>query len=163
MWRYIAYPCTMVKVIDMRYLSIDETDYIKSIANIHEHIPTIYDTGKKVTSLEISLRYESIRLLMHHRGDQIIIIEDNRQLCAFIWFSLNDSLHIKSTYVCKQFRNKGFATQLKVQVERIAKSKNIKQIFCDVDRRNEPMRQLNLKLGYKSINNSTKMIKILEV
>ncbi|MCE4955922.1 GNAT family N-acetyltransferase [Macrococcoides caseolyticum] len=147
----------------MREISIKETVLLKTIAEIHENIPKSYRPEYKVTQLDIALRYESIKLLMAHKHDRIIVIEDGHQLCAFIWIHLADAMHIKSTYVAPSYRQHGYATQLKRYVESIARAHHIYAIYSDVDDNNRAMISLNEKLGYHRVKNSKRMIKTIEV
>ncbi|TDL37590.1 GNAT family N-acetyltransferase [Macrococcoides bohemicum] len=147
----------------MRKLLINETIKIKEIAALHENIPLTYDSSYKVTPLDIDLRYESIQLLMKNKQDQIIVLEQNNKICAYIWYAIDDGIHIKSTFVYPEYRNQGYAIQLKNFVETIAKEQHIGIIYSDVDTRNFPMKQLNERLGYQFKEHSNRMIKIIEV
>ncbi|MCU7556227.1 GNAT family N-acetyltransferase [Macrococcus capreoli] len=146
----------------MREINHSEITLLKQIAYLHESIPTYYNEAYHFTSLDVELRYESIQLLMKHRNDRIVVIEDG-QLCAFIWFNLNEYAHIKSTFVSMNYRHQGYATQLKQYVASLARQHGITMIQCDVDPNNIPMYKLNHKLGYQRALNGNKMIKILEV
>lgn len=147
----------------MRKLSLTETNKIKEIAALHENIPSAYDSSYKVTPVDIALRYESIQLLMKHKHDQITVIEQNNKICAYIWYAIDDEIHIKSTYVYPEYRNQGYAIQLKYYVETIAREQHIGIIYSDVDTRNFAMKQLNKRLGYQFKEDSNRMIKIIEV
>ncbi|TDM41676.1 GNAT family N-acetyltransferase [Macrococcoides goetzii] len=147
----------------MRKLSLTETNKIKEIAALHENIPLAYDSSYKVTPVDIALRYESIQLLMKHKHDQITVIEQNNKICAYIWYTIDDEIHIKSTYVYPEYRNQGYAIQLKYYVETIAREQHIGIIYSDVDTRNFAMKQLNKRLGYQFKEDSNRMIKIIEV
>ncbi|WP_414043812.1 GNAT family N-acetyltransferase [Macrococcus sp. EM39E] len=147
----------------MRSLLTTETEVLKKIARIHELMPKAYDKKYSATELDIKLRYESMSLLMMHRNDQILLIEDDNTLCAFLWYHIGDVVHIKSTYVDPKFRNLGLATQLKRQIEIIAKENHINTIYSDVHPSNIAMIRLNGKLGYTTMMNRTSMIKTIEV
>lgn len=147
----------------MRKLLSTEIQKLREIAAIHENIPSAYDPSYKVTPIDIELRYESIQLLMRNKDDQIIVIEQNNKICAYIWYAQDDAIHIKSTFVYPEHRYQGYAIRLKRFIESLAKEQRIKRIYSDVDIRNIPMRQLNEKLGYKFNEHSNRMIKIIEV
>lgn len=154
----------------MREILTTETALLMRIAHLHESIPKTYVDTYEVTDLDITLRYESMLLQMKHRQDKIIVIEESDTLCAFLWYHISETVHIKSTYVAPQYRNQGYATQLKRHIESIAKANNIQTIYSDVHMNNKKMRQLNQKLGYETVmdyhrtsDERIRMIKMIEV
>lgn len=135
----------------MRKIDADHP-YIKQIAEIHESIPAEYK-NYKAAPLDIALRYESIRLLMHYQHDEIIILEKEDNLIGFIWFNAGEKMHIKSLWITPSERRKGLATKLKNHIADICRERDIQEIYSHVDMNNKKMRKLNEKLGYQSIKN----------
>lgn len=131
----------------MRTLNKDEHNYIKQIANIHETLLSQAESNYKCTKLSIALRYEMICSRLEHTNDKIYI-----QLIAFIWghFSNEKSMvNIELLYVEPQFRKLGIATQLKIALEKWAKTMNAKRISSTIHKTNLPMISLNKDLGYQ--------------
>lgn len=157
MYRY-----TIIEVISLRLISIDETDLLMEIAKLHETIPMEYDSNYKVTDFDVELRYASIQLLMQNKDDLIMVVESDR-LQAFTWFNIGTTLHIKSTYVFPEYRRQGIAMQLKLAVEGIAISHGIHVITSEVSPCNTKMQRLNERLNYERHGNlMIKMIKLPE-
>lgn len=155
MYRY-----TIIEVISLRLISIDETDLLMEIAKLHETIPMEYDSNYKVTDFDVELRYASIQLLMQNKDDLIMVVESDR-LQAFTWFNIGTTLHIKSTYVFPEYRRQGIAMQLKLAVEGIAISHGIHVITSEVSPCNTKMQRLNERLNYERHGNL--MIKIIKL
>lgn len=147
----------------MRDLLVTETELLSEIAALHERIPESYLKGYSASTLDIALRFESMQLLMQHKGDRIVVVEREQQLYGFIWFNVSDVIHIKSTYVKENYRQQGLATKLKRYIEEIALANKITRIVSDVNPNNTPMVQLNEKLGYQRSETSNRMIKMIEV
>lgn len=157
MYRY-----TIIEVISLRLISIDETDLLMEIAKLHETIPMEYDSNYKVTDFDVELRYASLQLLMQNKNDLIMVVESDR-LQAFTWFNIGTTLHIKSTYVFPEYRRQGIAMQLKLAVEGIAISHGIHVITSEVSPCNTKMQRLNERLNYERHGNlMIKMIKLPE-
>lgn len=157
MYRY-----TIIEVISLRLISIDETDLLMEIAKLHETIPMEYDSNYKVTDIDVELRYASIQLLMQNKDDLIMVVESDR-LQAFTWFNIGTTLHIKSTYVFPEYRRQGIAMQLKLALEGIAMSHGIHVITSEVSPCNTKMQRLNKRLNYERHGNlMIKMIKLPE-
>ncbi len=136
----------------MRTLNKDEHNYIKQIANIHETLLSQAESNYKCTKLSIALRYEMICSRLEHTNDKIYIYENEGQLIAFIWgyFSNEKSMvNIELLYVEPQFRKLGIATQLKIALEKWAKTMNAKRISSTIHKSNLPMISLNKDLGYQ--------------
>lgn len=146
-------------MITLKEITSDDP-LIAQIAYIHEHMPESYDVHYVTSEIEVMLRAESIRLLMQHNNDRIIVIED-AQLNAFIWFNIGEKTHIKSLYVQPDERGKGYARTLKRYVEKLSVCEGITYIYGHVDKNNHAMRKLNDKLGYRADDNL--MYKHIEV
>lgn len=135
----------------MRVLNKNERDYIHQIANIHEILLTETEPGYQYTSLSIALRFEMICSRLEYSNDKIYIVENDTQLCAFIWGHFNSetqTVSIELLYVEPQYRNRGLATRLKCGIENWAKSIKAKQIISTVHKDNMIMISLNKRLGY---------------
>lgn len=135
----------------MKKLNADDP-LIQQIAHIHESIPSEY-REQQISSLDIELREASIRLLMQHNNDEMLIIENEGVLTAFIWFHAGERMHIKSLWVTPSERRKGYASRLKRFVHSISEERGIEEIYSHVDLLNEHMRSLNEKLGYRMYHN----------
>lgn len=159
-WRSLMCRYTIIEVISLRLISIDETDVLMEIAKLHETIPMEYDSNYKVTNLDVELRYASLQLLMQNKNDLIMVVESDC-LQAFTWFNIGTTLHIKSTYVYPECRRQGIAMQLKLALEDIAMSHGIHVITSEVSALNKKMQRLNEKLNYRYQGNI--MTKSIEV
>ncbi|MCS5348385.1 GNAT family N-acetyltransferase [Staphylococcus aureus] len=147
----------------MRVLNKNERDYIHQIANIHETLLAETESGYQFTSLSVALRFEMICSRLEYSNDKIYIVENDTQLCAFIWGHFNSEkqiVNIELLYVEPQFRNRGLATRLKCGIENWAKSIKAKQIISTVHKDNMAMISLNKRLGYQPSH--VKMYKDIE-
>lgn len=129
---------------------------IKQIASIHESIPAEYK-DYEVSSINTALREESIRLLMRHNDDEMVVIENEGTLIAFIWFHAGERLHIKSLWVAPSERRKGYATRLKKFVHSVSLKRGITEVYSHVDSANYKMKRLNEKLGYSTEHNEMRL------
>ncbi|CAM4173339.1 GNAT family N-acetyltransferase [Staphylococcus schweitzeri] len=136
----------------MRALNKNERDYIHQIANIHELLLTETESGYRCTSLSVALRFEMICSRLEYSNDKIYIVENDSQLCAFIWGHFNSEKQIVSIellYVEPQYRNRRLAARLKCGIESWAKSIKAKQVVSTVHKDNVTMISLNKRLGYQ--------------
>ncbi|WP_170234488.1 GNAT family N-acetyltransferase [Macrococcus equipercicus] len=143
----------------MKKLTIED-EQLKTIAAIHESIPSGYKEWH-VSSMDLALRFESMKLLMMHNGDEIIAVVDKEDVIAFIWYVINDETMIKSLWVTPARRRQGIATELKDYVRQQSLAAGVTVIRSHVHPLNSKMRQLNEKLGYSHRGNE--MIYKLEV
>jgi len=143
----------------MKKITIDD-ERLADIAKIHEWIPKHYKDWN-VTSMDIELRLESMKLLMTHSGDEIAAIVEEQEVIAFIWYVISDVTTIKSLWVAPSYRRRGLAIKLKNYVKQQSSAAGVMTITSHVHPHNKKMIQLNHKLGYDQIGNE--MIYKLEV
>ncbi len=143
----------------MKKITIDD-ERLADIAKIHERIPKHYKDWN-VTSMDIELRLESMKLLMTHSGDEIAAIVEEQEVIAFIWYVISDVTTIKSLWVAPSYRRRGLAIKLKNYVKQQSSAAGVMTITSHVHPNNKKMIQLNHKLGYDQIGNE--MIYKLEV
>ena len=119
----------------MRTLNKDEHNYIKQIANIHETLLSQAESNYKCTKLSIALWViEMICSRLEHTNDKIYIYENGGQLIAIgdILVMKKSMVNIELLYVEPQFRKLGIATQLKIALEKWAKTMNAKRISSTI-------------------------------
>ncbi|MEJ7541702.1 GNAT family N-acetyltransferase [Staphylococcus intermedius] len=138
----------------MILLTPEDRDYIHLVAVQHVQLLQS-DTlmRSQGTQMEIALYEEMIAYRLRYAGDWIGVLTDAHQhMKAYAWAHYeptNAQVTIESLYVDPEFRQQGYATELKRQIEKWAQSKGARQIIGTVQQSNQAMLQLNKALGYR--------------
>lgn len=122
------------------------------IAKWHNLIPKLWIPDYKVSELNIKETVQRIKNTK--KEDLFLAIAEDKQGCiqGFIWACKQekpqDSVMILSLYVTEDYRGQGVATNLKMLLEEWCRQEGIKAIETTVHYSNNPMIELNKKLGY---------------
>ncbi|EIM5219579.1 GNAT family N-acetyltransferase [Staphylococcus pseudintermedius] len=138
----------------MILLTYEDSDYIHRVAT--EHVKLLQsDTLIRTqgTQIEIALYEEMIAHRLRYAGDWLGIVTDREEyMKAYAWAHYepaNAQVTIESLYVDPEYRQQGYATELKQQIEKWAKSQGARQIIGTVQQSNQAMVELNEALGYR--------------
>lgn len=133
---------------------IEDTKWIEKIARLHEYYLEQREVDYNATRMSIALRQEMITRRLQYSDDMILIEIDGQasQLIAFIWGHYEksfDTVITEMLYTSPHFRGKGYAKQLKLQLERWAVNQGASAIEGTVDAKNEEMIHINKARGYE--------------
>ncbi|NWK84077.1 GNAT family N-acetyltransferase [Staphylococcus sp. GSSP0090] len=135
----------------MNRLTIEQTQFINQIAEVHEMELERQNTLYKKTKLSVALRIEMIERGLKYNEDAILIQTQEEQLVGFIWARYDKSLKtalIEILYVVPTHRNQGIATTLKKEIEAWARNKGAHKIESTVAYSNKIMQKMNFDMGY---------------
>lgn len=139
----------------MQNLKIEDTKWIETIARLHEYYLEQREVDYNATRMSIALRQEMIIRRLQYSDDVIFIELDSQtasQLIAFIWGHHErsfDTVITEMLYTSPHFRGKGYAKQLKLQLEQWAVNQGASAIEGTVDAKNEEMIHINKARGYE--------------
>lgn len=138
----------------LKKLVANDLREFKFIAEMHESLPKTWINNYIIDHEEIEKTVK--KLIEKHKTSNILccVVEDNNQIIAFIWAEINEKdnevLDIKSLWTNKNYRERGVATKLKIELEKWAKAQtDARKISTTVSANNKAMVLLNQKLGYE--------------
>jgi RimJ/RimL family protein N-acetyltransferase len=137
----------------MRKLNLEDKQFIKQIAYIHESELTKQAYAQELTTFAVSLREEMIIRRLKYMNDVIFCFVREERLIGFIWGHCQKEdkvVVIEMLFVSHDYRHKQIATELKQAIEQWAFENHIYKVIGTVDKDNEAMIQLNNKLGYNT-------------
>lgn len=137
----------------MRKLNLEDKQFIKQIAYIHELELAKQAHKTKPTTFAVSLREEMIIRRLQYMNDVIYCYVKEERLIGFIWGHCHKEdkvVVVEMLFVSQDYRHKQIATELKQAIEQWAIENDIYKVVGTVNRDNEAMIQLNNKLGYSS-------------
>jgi hypothetical protein len=133
--------------IEINILTYDSIEIKKTINLLKKKIK--YDNNKNITGtiLPKILQEQNFIILIKNKNlDEIL---------SFIWYGFYDNerfgriLHINFSYTFNKFKNNGFNTFLRLQLEKICIKNKIKYI-TSLPFENSPSKKILIKLSYKS-------------
>lgn len=142
-----------VKTIKVRRLTYQDTETLYLVAEIHENMPRKWIKNYRVTEESINGTNETLLNKLKKTNIFCTVIELNEELLSYIWAEVNakneKQIDIISLWTKEQYRGKGYAKTLKLEVEKWAlKEMKAEKIHTTVSANNELMLRLNEKLGY---------------
>ena len=135
--------------MNIRYANLDDLDFI-----YEGIIDTKQCEGEKNSKIKDKHKKEFTKGI---KDKSIRIAEKDKKAIGFIFFKENfsimyeksDFLWVQLIYVNKEFRKQGVAKDLYNDLIKISKSKNIKNICCDVFSINKGSALFHEKIGFK--------------
>lgn len=138
----------------MFLLTPEDREHIHSVAEHHVQLLQS-DTLTKTQGMqmEIALYEEMVAHRLRHAEDWIGVVTDAKNgMIAYAWAHYEPStaqVTIESLYVAPEYRQQGYATDLKQRIETWAKMQGARQLKGTVQQSNQAMIQLNEALGYR--------------
>ncbi len=137
----------------MKFRELDiknEKNILRQVAIWHNLTPKLWLDGYKLD--EADVKETVFRIINKETEDISIIVAEDEDVCiGFIWGEKQSGgLMILSLYIEEEYRKKGIATELKVELEEWCIRNDINTIFTTVHSTNEKMLELNRKMGYKA-------------
>ena len=136
-------------------ININEPAEIEFVCRNHLETPAIWISDYRVSDKDLQDNIENF--LKSAKQDKLIVLtaRAGSDIIGFIWAEVSfenlEIINIISLWTEPRFRNQGIATDLKRELEIVAKDKGFKKIRTNVYTPNMAMLDLNLKLGYKII------------
>jgi len=141
-----------------------ENAKIKHINFILKGIEETFKIEKATLTKKQKVELKKIILKDIKRGEIKIALRENKPI-GFIWFKFSDKTPfgvnygkwdekycwINWTYVTEKFRNRGIASTLYKEVEKICKKKGIKTMMLDIFKANKLSEKIHEKLGFKKL------------
>lgn len=144
----------ITKEVIMRKLTVEDIDWIETIAKIQEHHIERRELHYNATQLSIALRQDMIVQRLKHSDDMILVElrENTNHVIAFIWGhfeAVHEKVITEMLYTDPHFRGMGYAKRLKAALERWAIEKQAKSIEGTIDAKNVAMIELNKAKAYE--------------